>query len=114
MIHMKFASILFQVRDCQTALLPELNHRYSTAYWDLKWETKMGSVDDMINGIDTVYHIMFVGLIEMREIYDSIKSHALNEDISAIIVDYLWISLPTTDNVNDYFVEFTENENAIV
>ena len=60
----------------------------------------------MISGIDAVYYIMFTYLEEIKGIHDIINLHLLHEDAAAIIIEYLWLPLPTIENIGDV-VEFS-------
>ena len=64
----------------------------------IKWDEIFESVDDMILGIQSIHYIMFEQFDEMKRILND--NDVFNMDIVTIIVEYLWVPLPTIDNID--------------
>ena len=75
----------------------------------LDWRERFESIDHMVFGIDVVHYPMFVHLEEMKKVHDVLKCDITEEAAADIIVGYLWLPLPTIDNIDTFAEDVDEN-----
>ena len=88
--------LILEWRHCRICiLLSKICSCASNFRITLKCDEVFESVDDILFGIDSVHYIMF----EQHQIVDTINSinGAISAEVTSIIVEYLWATLPTTE-----------------
>ena len=85
--------LIGKIVDCEYSILPD-------NYQDLKWEGTFESVDDTLRELDAIHYIMFDQSDAISECL--LQNDMVMPEIASIIASYLWMELPTIQNIDKF------------